>query len=421
MRCRRQAECVRSRRWVVGLTSLILMVAGSADAVTRCRAKTLRDGTIAVSATDLVGSARWGVRYGDEASAFDAPSACIIGARVRKCALAPVGAPERTTPPAGCAVYVADDGAATCSVWIKRCIPSSEAPSCAVLPPDDIWNRDVSALPVHAMSATWIASIGATAPLHPDFGAGPYQGRTIGIPYLVIGATQPSVPISFTYADESDPGPYPIPPLVPVEGGGTRPSIGRGDAHVLLVQEGTCTLFEVFAARRQKKGASWTGGSGAVFDLGSSALRTDGWTSADAAGLPIFPGLIRYDEILAGEVTHAVRFTASATQRAYVWPARHYASSSTDPTLPPMGIRVRLKASVDISGFSAANQVILTGLKRYGMMLADNGASMFISGAPDRRWDDDDLHALTALHGGDFEVVDVSSLMVDPDSGQTAP
>lgn len=290
-----------------------------------------------------------------------------------------------------------------------------------MLPADNIWNRDVSALPVHAMSATWIASIGATASLHPDFGAGPYQGRTIGIPYVVIGATQPSVPISFTYADESQPGPYPIPPLVPVEGGGVRASAGTGDAHVLLVQAGTCDLYEVFAARRHDRGASWSGGSGAVFDLGSNALRPGGWTSADAAGLPILPGLIRYDEILAGEVTHAARFTAPSTQRAYVWPARHFASSSTDAALPPMGLRVRLKASVDISGFSAANQVILTGLKRYGMMLADNGSPMFISGAPDRRWDDDDLHALTTLQGNDFEVVDVSSLMVDPDSGQALP
>jgi hypothetical protein len=175
------------------------------------------------------------------------------------------------------------------------------------------------------------------------------------------------------------------------------------------------------AGRRVTIRRPWSGGSGAVFDLGSNALRPDTWTSADAAGLPILPGLIRYDEILAGEVTHAVRFTAPSTQRAYVWPARHFASSSTDPALPPMGIRVLLKASVDISGFSATNQVILTGLKKYGMMLADNGSPMFISGAPDRRWDDDDLHALTTLQGSDFEVVDVSSLMVDPDSGQSLP
>jgi len=401
--------------------AVLLALATSAHAVTRCRAKTLRDGTIAVTAKDIVGTPRWGVRYGIETSPFDALASCTTGTRIRNCALAPVGNPERTTPPASCTLYVADDGARSCSAWIRRCLPSSEAPSCAVLPADNIWNRDVSALPVHAMSATWIASIGATAPLHPDFGAGPYQGRTIGIPYVVIGPTQPLVPVSFTYADESDPGPYPIPPLVPVEGGGVRASVGAGDAHVLLVEEGTCILYEVFAARRHERGASWSGASGAVFDLGSNALRPDTWTSADAAGLPILPGLIRYDEILAGEVTHAARFTAPSTQRAYVWPARHFASSSSDPALPPMGIRVRLKASVDISGFSAANQVILTGLKKYGMMLADNGSPMFISGAPDRRWDDDDLHALRTLQGSDFEVVDVSSLMADPDSGQALP
>ena len=398
-----------------------LLLGTSADAVTRCRAKTLRDGTIAVKARDVVGSPQWGERYGAEANPFDALPSCMIGTHMRNCALAPVGAPERMTPPASCTLYVADEGAATCSAWIKRCLPSSEAPPCAVLPANNIWTRDISALPIHAMSATWMASIGSAAPLHPDFGAGPYQGRTIGIPYVVIGPTQPLVPISFTYSDESDPGPYPIPPLVPVEGGGVRPSVGEGDAHVLLVQAGSCSPHEIFAARSHNKGASWTAGSGAVFDLGSNALRPDTWTSADAAGLPILPGLIRYDEILAGEVTHAVRFTTAATQRAYVWPARHFASSSSDPALPPMGIRVRLKASVDISAFSTTNQVILTGLKRYGMMLADNGAPMFISGAPDHRWDDDDLHVLTTLQGSDFEVVDVSSLMVDPDSGQALP
>jgi hypothetical protein len=392
-----------------------------AAAVTRCRAKSVRDGTIVVSARDVVGMARWGVRWGGETRAFDGAAACIARGHVRRCALAPAGAPERTTPPAGCTIYVADDGGARCNAWIKRCLPSSEPPPCPVLPADDVWNRDVSALPVHPMSATWIASIGAGAPLHPDFGAGPYRGRTIGIPYVVIGPAQPLVPIAFTYADESDPGPYPIPALVPVEGGGRRPSAGRGDAHVLVVQEGTCRLFELFAAKRRHKGASWTAGSGAVFDLASYALRPAGWTSADAAGLPILPGLLRWDEVAAGQVTHAVRFTAPATQRAFVWPARHFASNSTDPALPPMGIRVRLKAAVDVSGFSPTNQVILTGLKRYGMILADNGAPMFLSGAPDRRWDDEDLHALTALHGGDFEVVDESSLMIDPDSSRALP
>jgi hypothetical protein len=177
-------------------------------------------------------------------------------------------------------------------------------------------------------------------------------------------------------------------------------------------------LYEVYAAHVLHKGAAWSAGSGAIFPLNSNSLRTDTWTSADAAGLPILPGLARYDEVANGAITHALRFTASRTQRAYVWPARHYASSSTDTNLPPMGIRVRLKASVDISGYSTANQVILTALKHYGMFLADNGSSWFISGTPDPRWDNDDLHHLTQLHGSDFEVVDESSLMVNPDSGQ---
>ena len=393
----------------------------TAHAISRCRAKALADGTITVKAKDLIGTPRWGTRYGVESNAFDGVGTCVLGSAVRNCALAPTGNPLRTTAPAGCTLYVADDGAATCSAWIKRCLPSSDPPPCPVLPASNIWNRNISTMPVHPMSATCMASIGNGAPLHPDLGAGPYQGSTIGIPYVVIGASQPLVPISFTYADESDPGPYPVPPLVPVEGGGTRPSVGKGDAHVLLVQEGTCRLYEIFSARSLQHGTSWSGGSGAVFDLTSNALRPDTWTSADAAGLPIYPGLLRYDEIVAGQVTHAIRFAAAATQRAYVWPARHFASNSTNPALPPMGIRVRLKASVDISGFSATNQIILTGLKQYGMMLADNGSPMFIGGAPDRRWNDDDLHALTTLHGSDFEVVDVSGLMIDPDSGQALP
>ncbi|HEV7731197.1 MAG TPA: hypothetical protein VGR62_03500 [Candidatus Binatia bacterium] len=400
---------------------LLALLSSPAGAVTKCKATPARDGTIEVTAIGITGTPRWGVRHGDEDTPLDGIASCVQSGRARRCALAPVGAPERTALPAGCTIYLRDDGPTDCSVWVKRCFPSSEPLPCPVLPADNIWNRDISTMPVHAMSATWIDSIGAGDPLHPDFGAGPYHGKTLGIPYVVIGATQPLVPITFEYFDESEPGPYPIPPNVPVEGGGSKPSVGRGDAHVLLVQEGTCQLWEVFAARTKRKGASWTAGSGAIYDLGSNALRPDGWTSADAAGLPILPGLLRYDEIVAGEVTHAIRFTTDRTQRAYVWPARHYASSSTDPALPPMGIRVRLKATFDVSTYSPTNQIILNGMKRYGMLLADNGAPWFISGAPDRRWDDEDLHALTTLHGNDFEVVDTSSLMIDPDSGQALP
>ena len=339
---------------------------------------------------------------------------------MKNCALAAEGMPERTELPASCTIYMADDGSETCSAWVKKCFPSSEPLPCAVLPANNIWNRDISAMPVHAMSNAWINSIGSAAPVHPDFGKGPYHNRTIGIPYTVIPAAQPTVPMTFLYDDESDPGPYPVPLNVPVEGGGSKPSKGKGDAHVLLVQEGSCDLYEVYASRRGMDGA-WSGGSGAVFDLGSNALRTDTWTSADAAGLPILPGLVRFDEVDGGAINHALRFTAPNTQDSYVWPARHEASSNSDPNLPPLGIRVRLKASVDISGFSTANQVILTALKTYGMMLADNGSAVFLSGAPDRRWDDDDLHQLQTLHGSDFEVVDVLSLIVDPNSGQAAP
>lgn len=403
--------------------ALLALVLGSprpAEALGRCRAKMLADGTIVVSASDVQGTPRWGLRHGQAATAFDNAATCVSGGKAAGCTLAPQGDPARTALPTSCALVLADDGSNACSAWIRGCFASSEAPPCSVLPADNIWNRDVSSLPVHAQSAEWIQAIGSTAVLHPDFGKGPYRNRMLGIPYVVIPASQPTAAVGFLYADESDAGPYPVPALVPVEGGGAKPNRGKGDAHVLLVQEGTCRLWELYAARPSGAGA-WSAGSGAVFDLGSNALRPDGWTSADAAGLPIFPGLVRRDEVEAGEIRHALRFTAPVTQRAYVWPARHYASSQTSTSLPPMGIRVRLKSSVDLSGFSPDNQVILSALRKYGMILADNGSPWFVSGAPDRRWDDDDLHQLQALHGDDFEVVDVSSLMVSPDSGATVP
>jgi hypothetical protein len=292
--------------------------------------------------------------------------------------------------------------------------PIPPAIPCALFPPNNVWNTDISALPVHPQSATYINSIGATTGLHADFGT-VYRNRPNGIPYTVVPSTQPLVPVSFTYADESDPGPYPIASNAPIEGGGKR---GRGDRHVLLVQAGVCRLFELFAARSQHHGTAWKAGSGATWDLGSNALRPAGWISADAAGLPILPGLVRYDEAASGAIPHAVRFTVAHTQNTYLWPARHEASSSSDPTLPPMGLRLRLKAAVDISGFSAINQTILTALKHYGMFVADNGSSWFISGDPDPRWNDADLHELGQITGADFEVVDESALMVSPDSGQ---
>jgi hypothetical protein len=284
---------------------------------------------------------------------------------------------------------------------------------CPLFPADNAWNARVDRLPVHARSAEYIATIGPDVGLHPDFGSGTWEGGPIGIPFGVVPGSQPLVPISFEYADESDPGPYPIPRDVPVEGG----PASSGDRHVLVVDRDRCRLYELFAAYPQPDG-SWRAGSGAVFDLRSNALRPATWTSADAAGLPILPGLVRYEEVAEGAIRHALRFTASRTQKAFVWPARHQASSSTDPTLPPMGQRFRLKTGFNVSSFPPRVQVILNALKTYGLILADNGSNWFISGAPDERWDNDELHALAQVHGRDFEAVDVSSLMVNPDSGQ---
>ena len=286
--------------------------------------------------------------------------------------------------------------------------------SCPVLPADNAWNARVDALPRHPNSDAYISTIGATRGIHPDFGT-VYEGAPIGIPYVTVPGTQPRVPVSFDYEDESDPGPYPIPPDAPIEGGASS----DGDRHVLVVDRDNCVLYELFYAYRQANG-SWTAGSGAVYDLRSNALRPAGWTSADAAGLPIFPGLVRYDEVAAGEVAHALRFTAQQTQDTYLWPARHEASSLTGAQYPPMGLRVRLKASFDISTFSPQVQVILTALKRYGMILADNGSSWFVSGVPDSRWNDDVLVGeLGRVKGSDFEAVDMDSLRVAPDSGAT--
>jgi hypothetical protein len=297
----------------------------------------------------------------------------------------------------------------------SRC---GETPAdCAIFPVDHIWNTPVAELPVATHSDAYIANLGRDTGLHPDFGSGLYEGMPLGIPFVRVPADQPPVEMAFTEApEESDPGPYPIPADAPIEGG----SCGDGDRHVLVVQEGTCLMYEVYSAYPQPDG-SWEAGSGAIFDLNSYDLRPTDWTSADAAGLPILPGLIRYEEIAAGAITHALRFTASNTQAAYVWPARHEASDDANPDLPPLGQRFRLKADVDISGFSPTNQIILTALQTYGMMLADNGSDWFLSGAPDDRWDNDDLHALQeGISGSDFEAVDVFSLMRDPDSGQVA-
>jgi hypothetical protein len=285
---------------------------------------------------------------------------------------------------------------------------------CSVFPADNIWSTPVDALPVHANSDAYVATIGADTHVHADFGSGTWEGGPIGIPYVAVSGTQATVSVTFEYDDESDLGPYPIPPDAPIEGGPDS----DGDRHVLVVDRDNCILYELYAAYPQLDG-SWKAGSGAIFDLNSNDLREEGWTSADAAGLPILPGLVRYDEVAEGEIRHAIRFTAEQTRQAYVWPARHYASDFTGAEYPPMGQRFRLRADFDISGFSPEVQVILQALKKYGMMLADNGSNWFISGAPDERWDNDMLHELDEVHGSDFEAVDVSSLMVNPDSGQT--
>lgn len=291
---------------------------------------------------------------------------------------------------------------------------------CPVFPPDNVWNTRIDRLPIDPRSRDYVASIGANVNLHPDFASGQHEGAPIGIPYVVVPMNQPKVAIHFRdfegephAADESDPGPYPIPRNAPIEGGARS----KDDRHVIVVQQGSCTLFELYKAVPNADG-SWNAASAARFDLEGHELRIDGWTSADAAGLPVFPGLVRQEEVAAGEIRHALRFTAPRTRKAYVWPARHFASSDTNEALPPLGQRFRLRANFDMSRFSTANQVILRALKTYGMILADNGSPWFLSGAPHARWNDDQLRELRQLKGSDFEAVDVSSLMRDPNSGQ---
>jgi hypothetical protein len=275
-------------------------------------------------------------------------------------------------------------------------------------PADNPWNRDVSGDPVDPASQTLLASCGGLdRSLHPDFGT-VWNGAPNGIPYVVVAGTQGKVPVTFGYADESDPGPYPVPKDAPIEGG---PG-GDGDRHILVIDRDNWKLYELYDAHPVNGGASWTAGSGAVFDLNSNTLRPAGWTSADAAGLPIFPGLVRYDEAVEWKVIdHALRFTCPTTRRAYVAPARHFASSRTEATLPPMGMRVRLRASFDVSGYPASVQPILKAMKTYGMLLADNGSAWYVSGAPDPRWSDDELAALSHVKAGDFEVVKMGTIV----------
>jgi hypothetical protein len=280
------------------------------------------------------------------------------------------------------------------------------APNCPVFPANNPWNQRVDKLPVASNSNAVVRAIGPSDPVHADFGSGLYNGGPIGIPYTTVSGRQHKVHVRFDYADESDKGPYPIPRNAPVEGG--RKS--SGDRHVLVVDRAHCRLYELYAAYPVRGGRSWRAGSGATWSLRSNKLRPAGWTSADAAGLPILPGLARHDDVKRGSIDHALRFTVERTRRAYVYPARHFASDLTDPDLPPMGMRFRLKATFDTSRFPRQSRIVLEALKRYGMIVADNGSNWFISGAPDRGWNNDDLHRLGEVKGSDFEVVDTSSL-----------
>jgi hypothetical protein len=279
--------------------------------------------------------------------------------------------------------------------------PNADLGGVLLMPADDEWNRDVSKDEVDPLSEAIIASIGPEKPLHEDFGI-VWKGFPGGIPYYVVGGDQPKVPVSFQYADESDPGPYPIPPDAWIEGG----PHSDGDRHVLVLDKDNWKLYEIFRAFPLEGGKAWQAGSGAIFDLKNPKPRPAGWTSADAAGLPILPGLARYDEICgAKKLTHALRFTVRKSRRGYVPPATHFASPNKDENLPPMGMRVRLKAGFDTAKFTGAARVILEGLKTHGMILADNGGDWFISGAPDDRWNHDELLPIRKVKGKGFEVV----------------
>ena len=294
---------------------------------------------------------------------------------------------------------------------------------CTIFPSDNVWNVPIDKLPVHPDSNVYVANINLDkTTVHPDFGS--FQYGYFGIPFNIVPLNQPKVAVTFQYDDESDPGPYPIPPNPLIEGGPN----GDGDRHILMVEQGACKLYETYSSYPNGDG-TWRADSGAIFDLNSNALRQNGWTSADAAGLPVLPGLARYDEVAAGTINHALRFTVWCTADAYVWPARHKAVPDACPATPaagtkppPMGQRFRLKANFDISGFSQQTRVILTALKKYGMIVADNGTSWYISGEPNANWIDDDLVGdLLQVHGSDFEAVDESSLQLNPNSGQVNP
>jgi hypothetical protein len=287
--------------------------------------------------------------------------------------------------------------------------PGGGAPKvrgCTVFPPNNPWNQRVDGLPRAANSDAIVRNIGVDKGMHADFGSGLYNGGPIGIPYTTVGRGQKRVHVKFDYADESDKGPYPIPRNAPIEGGRGA----SGDRHVIVVDRSRCKLYELYAAYPVNGGSSWKAGSGAIWSLRSNHLRPRTWTSADAAGLPILPGLARYDEVKRGAINHALRFTVSRTRNTFVYPARHQASSDSDPNLPPMGLRLRLKAGFPVSRYPRQSRIVLRALQRYGMLVADNGSDWYVSGAPSRGWNNDDLHSLGGVSGRNFEVVDTSSL-----------
>jgi hypothetical protein len=283
--------------------------------------------------------------------------------------------------------------------------PLPQAPGCPLFPATSHWNQRVDRLPVARNSDAIVRAIGAGDHVHADFGSGLWEGGPIGIPFTVVRKSQPKVRVSFEYAFESDKGPYPIPRNVAIEGG----RASDGDRHALIVDRDACRLYELFALY-PTDGGGWRAGSGAIWDLRSNRLRPAGWTSADAAGLPILPGLARYEEVARGRIDHALRFTVERTRRAYVYPARHFASDLTDPALPPMGLRFRLKRSYPIGGFPPQARVVLRALKEYGLIVADNGSNWYVSGAPHPKWSTDQLHTLHRVPGSAFEVVDTSRL-----------
>ena len=290
-------------------------------------------------------------------------------------------------------------------------VPLPGASGCPVFPADNVWHADVSTLPVHPRSAAWLSSASAgTKRLHPDFGSSDDPDVPYGIPFHVVPSSHAKVSVTFDYADESDPGPYPLGDDTPIEGGAGS----GGDMHTVVVDKDTCTLYETWYTQRTASG--WTAGSGAIWDLRSNAQRPAGWTSADAAGLPILPGLLRPDELTAGVVDHAIRFTVARTDRSYVWPARHHAGHVSDPNVPPMGARFRLKASYDVGGFSSATRVVLAAMKKHGLLLADNGSDWFFQGAASNAWPETLIAELKSVPASAFEALDASSLMVSPDS-----